>query len=170
MTDISVAEAREQLVSSVDRVLGARAAVAAAEDQLRVQLGRAAPAGVAFEVIEAQLGRLAAGPCEAPAATVPPSRAPEDEEDRGALLREDLARQLAGCETKKDALLVLYRRRIGPGDGRSRNAVTEALLAELRAHRITLDRGTANRYVEAFATAAGHSRLPATGAGRSAAR
>ncbi|WP_049653481.1 hypothetical protein [Kitasatospora sp. MY 5-36] len=148
--DTSVEDAREQLVRSVDRVLEARAAVAVAEEQLRARLGRAAPAGVAFAVIEAQLGRLAATPPAAPAAIVPPARTPDDE--------KDLGKRLAGCATKKDALELLYRLRVRPGDPRSRNAVTEALLAELLTHGITLDRGSANRYVERF-------RAPGPGSG-----
>ncbi|MFJ9448244.1 hypothetical protein ACIRRH_41485 [Kitasatospora sp. NPDC101235] len=160
--DTSVEDARKQLVRSVDWVLEARAAVAKAEEQLRVQLGRAAPAGVAFAVIEAQLSRLAASPSDAPAATVPPARSPNDE--------EVLGERLAGCATKKDALELLYRVRVRPGDVRCRNAVTEALLAELLTYGITLDRGSANRYVEGFGTPGARDRGPSTGAGRSAAR
>ncbi|MFF2751325.1 hypothetical protein ACFVVA_38030 [Kitasatospora sp. NPDC058048] len=160
--DTSIEDAREQLVRSVDRVLEARAAVADAEEQLRVQPGRAAPAGVAFAVIEGQLSRLAAGPSDVPTGTVPPARAPDDD--------ERLGERLAGCATKKDALEMLYRVRERPGDVRSRNAVTEALLAELLTYGITLDRGSANRYVEGFSTPPARDRRPSTGAGRSAAR
>ncbi|MFE7524607.1 hypothetical protein ACFU7Y_02670 [Kitasatospora sp. NPDC057542] len=143
-------------------MLEARAAVAEAEEQLRVRLGKAAPAGVAFAVIEAQLSRPAAGPCDAPAATVPLARTPDDE--------ERLGERLAECATKKDALELLYRVRVRPGDVRRRNAVTEPLLAELLTYGITLDRGSANRYVGGFGTPAARDRGPSTGAGRSAAR
>ncbi|GAB7188965.1 hypothetical protein ATKI12_8796 [Kitasatospora sp. Ki12] len=161
-TDSPAEDALEQLVRSVDRVLEARATVVDAEEQLRVQLGRAAPAGVAFAVIQAQLGRLATTQDSPSGATVPPARTPDDE--------GDLGQRLAACATKKDALELLHRLRVRPGDVRSRNAVTEALLAELLTYGITLDRGSANRYVEAFGTPASRDRGPSTGARRSAAR
>ncbi|MET8703779.1 hypothetical protein ABZW10_33745 [Kitasatospora sp. NPDC004723] len=141
-TDTPVENAREQLVRSVDRVLEARVAVVDAEEQLRVQLSLAAPAGVAFAVIEAQLSRLTATPAGPAAVTVPPARTPDDE--------ETLGKRLAACATKKGALELLYRLRVRPGDPRNRNAVAEALLLELLTYGITLDRGSANRYVGNF--------------------
>ncbi|MFJ8444388.1 hypothetical protein [Kitasatospora griseola] len=122
-------------------MLEARVAVVDAEAQLRVQLGLAVPAGVAFAVIAAQLSRLTAAPAGA-AVTVPSARPPDDE--------ESLGKRLAACATKKSALELLYRLRVPPGDPRNRNAVAEALLLELLTYGITLDRGSANRYVGDF--------------------
>ncbi|BDT39660.1 hypothetical protein [Streptomyces yaizuensis] len=56
-------------------------------------------------------------------------------------------RDLRSYPTKRAALEALYRYRIDPADTRTTNAIVMTLLDELEQHGITLDRGTANRYI-----------------------
>ncbi|MER7049913.1 hypothetical protein [Streptomyces jumonjinensis] len=56
-------------------------------------------------------------------------------------------RDLRSYPTKRAALEALYRYRIDSADTRTTNAIVMTLLDELEQHGITLDRGTANRYI-----------------------
>ncbi|MCX5216102.1 hypothetical protein OG689_44010 [Kitasatospora sp. NBC_00240] len=121
----------------MDDLLCAEKLRRSAEEDFREQLGRAVRAGVGIQAITAEVNRLAALQV-APA--VPPQRASGDA----------LGEQLAACRTKREQVEVLCRLRIRPDDPRTHNAIAGALLEELLAHGIRLDRGAANRYIKLF--------------------
>lgn len=99
--------------------------------------------------VAAQLGTPANPPAAAPGEAAAP-RVPKQPE--GESLDRSAIRDLKSYPTKRAALEALYGVRIAEDDNRSNNAIAEALIKELAAAGIKLDRGAANRYVSELRT------------------